>query len=110
MYELGRDPVQVMVPVESRSDVSKHGFCKQRTTAMFEIRIINLNMVSYLHMMLGKALANADTYRKYKYLPYFLDSRHAFTPMVYSVGRFLIAGDLVVHSRLASLLSFKVKH
>ena len=42
--------VQVVVPAESRADVSAHDFWKQETTAMFDIRIVNLNVGSYLRM------------------------------------------------------------
>ena len=46
---LGR-PVQVKVPAESRVDVSTHVFWKRGTTAMFDIRIFNLDAGSYLCM------------------------------------------------------------
>ena len=41
---------QVQVPAESRADVSAHGLWKRRTTAMFDIRIVNLDAGSYLRM------------------------------------------------------------
>ena len=50
--ELERRPVQVVVHAGSRDDVSAHGFWKQGNTAMFDIRIVNLNTRSYLHMTL----------------------------------------------------------
>ena len=40
---LVRKPVQVEVPTELRADISAHSFWKQGTTAMFDIRIINLD-------------------------------------------------------------------
>ena len=43
-------PGQVVVHVESRSDVSAHGFWNWGTTAMFNIQIFNLDAGSYLRM------------------------------------------------------------
>ena len=57
---LAGQPVRVVVPAESRADVSTHGFWKQGITAMFGIRIVNLNEGSYLRMMPEKALAKAE--------------------------------------------------
>ena len=39
-------PGQVVVPAETRADVSAHVFWKRGTTAMFDIRIVNLNVGS----------------------------------------------------------------
>ena len=47
---LARRPGQVEVPAESRSDVSAQDFWNLGTTAMFDIRIINLDDGSYLRM------------------------------------------------------------
>ena len=52
-------PGQVVVPAESRSDVSDDGFWKRGTTTMFDIRVFNLDVVYYLCMTLEKALAKA---------------------------------------------------
>ena len=41
---------QVEVTAESRADVSSHGCWKRGTTAMSEIRIVNLDTGSYLRM------------------------------------------------------------
>ena len=43
-------PGQVVLPAESRADVSSHKFWKRGITAMFDIRIVNLNTGSYLRM------------------------------------------------------------
>ena len=53
-------PGQVVVPAESRADVSAHGLWKRGTTTMFDIRIVNLNAGSYLRMTPEKALAKAE--------------------------------------------------
>ena len=65
-----------------RADVSAHGFWKRGTTAMFDIRIFNLNAGSYLSMMPEKALANADKEKKDLYLQACLYRKRTFTPMV----------------------------
>ena len=57
-------PGQVVVPTESRSDISAHGFWKGGTTAMFNIRIVNLDAGSYLRMTPEKALAKAEKENK----------------------------------------------
>ena len=49
-------PGQVQVPAESRADVSAHGFWKRGTTAMFDIRIFNLDS--------EKALAKAEKIKR----------------------------------------------
>ena len=51
---------QVVVPAESRADINAHGFWKRGTTAMFDIRIVNLDAGSYLCMTPDKALAKAE--------------------------------------------------
>ena len=53
---LARSLGQVAVPAESRADVSAHRFWKWGTTAVFDIRIANLDTVSYLHMTPEKSL------------------------------------------------------
>ena len=52
-------PGQLVVPAELRADVSAHGLWKRRTTAMFDIRIVNLDAGSYLRMTPEKALVKA---------------------------------------------------
>ena len=43
-------PGQLVLPAELRADVSAHGLWKRGTIAMFDIRIVNLDAVSYLRM------------------------------------------------------------
>ena len=61
-------PGQVVLPAESRSDVSAHGFWKRGTTVMFYIRIFNLDAGSYLRMTPEKALAKSEKEKKDLYL------------------------------------------
>ena len=77
-------PGHVVVPVESRADVSAHGFWKRGTTFMFDIRIFNLDTGSYLRMTPEKALAKAEKEKKDLYLQACLDHGRNFIPMVYS--------------------------
>ena len=53
-------PGQVVVPAESRSDVSAHGFWKRGITTMFDIPTVNLDAGSYLRMTPEKALARVE--------------------------------------------------
>ena len=50
MLRQERGPMQSKVPEESRYDISAHGFWKQGTTVIFDIKIINSDTGSYLHM------------------------------------------------------------
>ena len=54
--------------VESRADISAHGFWKRGTTTMFNIRIVNLSAGSYLRMTPEMALAKAEKEKKDLYL------------------------------------------
>ena len=106
---LVRQPGHVVLPAELRADVSFHGFWKWGTTAMFDIRIINLDTGSYLRMRPEKALAKAEKEKKDLYLQACLDRRRTFTPMVYSGGRIPGAEALAAQKRLSALLSYKLK-
>ena len=75
-------PGQEVSHVELRSDVSAHGFWKQGTTAMFDIRIVNLDTSSYLRMTPENDLAKAEKENKDMYLQAFLERGRNFIPMV----------------------------
>ena len=100
--------VHVSVTVESRTDISTHGFCKQGTTAIFDIRIVNLDAGSYLCMTPEKALAKVEKDKKDLYLQACLERRRHFTPMVYSVDGIPGLEALAAHKRLAALIIFKM--
>ena len=78
---------QVVVPAESRADVSAHGFWKRGTTAMFDIRIVNLDAGSYLRMTPENALAKSEKEKNDLYLQACLEYRRTFTPIVYYADR-----------------------
>ena len=101
-------PGQVVVSAESRADASAHGFWKRGTSAMFDIRIVNLDAGSYLLMTPEKDLAKAEKENKDLYLQACLEPRRTFTPMVYSVDRIPGAEALAAQKRLAALLSYKL--
>ena len=106
---LVRQPGQVVVPAESRSDVSAHGFWKRGTTAIFDIQIVNLDAGSYLRMTPEKVLAKSEKENKDLYLQTCLERRRTFTPMVYSAYRIPRAEVLAAQKRLSALLSYKLK-
>ena len=91
------------------ADVSAHGFWKRGTTAMFDIRIVNLDVGSYLRMTPEKARANAEKEKKDLYLQACLERRSTFTPTVYSADVIPGAEALAAQKRLAALLSYKLK-
>ena len=61
-------PGKVVVPADLRADVSAHGFWKRGTTAVFNIRIVNLDAGSTLRMTPEKALAKAEKEKNDLYL------------------------------------------
>ena len=100
---------QEIEPDESRADVSVHGFSEWGTTALFDMRIVNLDGGSYLCQTSTKALATADKEKNDKYIQTCLQRRRSFTTMVYSVDGILIKEAVAAQQRLASLLSNMMK-
>ena len=76
---------------------------------MFNTRIVNLDMGSYLRMTQEKDLAKAEKENTNLYLQACLERRRTFTPMVYSADRIPGAEALAAQKRLAALLSYKLK-
>ena len=101
--------VQVQVPAESRADVSTQGFWKWGTTAMLDIRIVNLDAGSYLRMTPEKALTKVDKENKDLYLQACLERIRTFTPMVYSADGITGTEALAAQKRLSALLRYKLK-
>ena len=65
---LARRPGEVQVPAELRVYGSAHSFWKWGTTAMFDIRIFNLDAGSYLHMTPENDLTKAEKEKRDSYL------------------------------------------
>ena len=76
---------------------------------MFDIRIVNLNVGSYLRMTPEKDIAKEDKEKKDLYLKDFLDRRHKFTPIVYHLERIPGAETMAAQKRLATLISYNLK-
>ena len=51
--------------------LGEHGFGKQGTTALFEMRVVNLDTGSYLCMLPEKALEKSEKDKKDTYLQLF---------------------------------------
>ena len=97
------------LPDESRADVSVHGFWKWGNFALFDMRILNLDVGSYLHQTSKKALEKADKEKNYKYLHPCLYRRCYFISMVYSADGITRTEAVAAQRRLDSLLSNKLK-
>ena len=54
------------MPDKSRADASIHGLWKWGTTDLFDMRIVNLDVGSYLRQTSAKALAMAEKDKKDK--------------------------------------------
>ena len=76
---------------------------------MFDIRIVNLDVGSYLRMTPEKALAKAEKEKKDLYLQACLERRRTCTPMVYYMDRIPGVEALAAQNRLAALLRYKLK-
>ena len=75
---------------------------------MFDIRIVNLDVGSYLCMTPEKAHAKAEQKKKELYLQACLECRRTFTPMVYSTDGITGAEALAAQKILAALLSYNL--
>ena len=73
-----RRPRQVALTAESREYVSDHRFWKRGITVMFNIKTVNFNVGSYLHMT-----PETEKDKKDLYLQSCLECRRSFTPIVY---------------------------
>jgi hypothetical protein len=70
---------------DSRGDLAVHGFWDRGTTAIFDIRITDLDAPYQRGTSAKKCLARHEKEKKKKYLAACLKQRRHFTPLVYSV-------------------------
>ena len=76
---------------------------------MFGIRIVNLDVGSYLRMIPERIFAKTEEQNKDLYLQSCLEHRRSFMPMVYSAERIPVSEAIAAQKRLATLLSYKLK-
>ena len=100
---------QVEVSAESRAYVSAHGFWKRGTTSMVDIKVVTLNVSSYMRMTPEKTLAKTENEKKELYLQACLERRRTFTPMLYYVDGIPGSEAMAAQKILAALLSYKLK-
>ena len=96
-------------PEETWADIGAHGFWRQGTTALFDIRIVNLDAGSNLRRTPEKDLVKAEKEKKDKYLQPCLESRRNFTPLVFSADRTPGAEAWAATLRIALHLGFNMK-
>ena len=92
-----------------RSYVGAHVFLGWGVTALFDIHIFNLYVVSYLLMPHEKELPNPKKEKKQKYIYSCLGSMIHFITLVYYSDRILEAESLDAPQIMVSYLSFKMK-
>ena len=76
---------------------------------MFDIRIVNLDVGSYMCMMPENSLAKEEKEKKGLYLQAYLERISTFTPMVYSADGIPGLDALASQNMLATLLTCKLK-
>ena len=106
---LEREEAREQSPGAERGDVSVHGFWKRGTTAIFDVRITNLDAHSHKKQDPHKLLAKAEQEKKGKYLEACLERRQQFTPLVFSADGMAGEEAKAAMKRMASLLSKKLK-
>ena len=97
------------VPDKSRADVAIHGFWEWVTSTIFDMRIFNLDMGSFLCQASVKALTIVEKQKKDKCLQPCLERMHVLAPMLYSRYSILSTESVAAKLCLASFLSNKLK-
>ena len=101
----GRGPVEA----ELRGDVAAHGFWRRGTTAIFDIRITDLDNPSQRNSDPNTILLRHEAEKKRKYSAHCERQRKHFTPLVFSVDGIAGKESTAAMRRLASQLSQRWK-
>ena len=105
-----RDRAQRTIPEpELRGDVAAHGFWTRGSTAIFDIRVTDLENQSQRGTEASKVLARHEVEKKRKYSAHCERQRKHFTPLVFSVDGMTGVECEAASKRLASRLAAKWK-
>jgi hypothetical protein len=96
-------------PPDLRGDVAAHGFWRRGTTAIFDVRVTDMDAPSNHGQDPGKILKKHEKEKRSKYLALCLARRRHFTPLVFSVDGLRGIEAQAASKRLASCLSVKWK-
>ena len=94
---------------EIRGDLAVHGFWKRGTTAIFDIRVTDLDNPSQRGLEPSRVLARHEAEKKRKYSHHCERQRRHFTPLVFSVDGLLGKECAAAQKCLASKLASKWK-
>ena len=111
----GRDSAGNVLPTtpeggalpDCRGDLAVHGFWEHGTTAIFDIRITDLDAPYQRSISAKKCLARHETEKKKKYLDACLGNCRTFTPLVYSIDGMCGPETAAFGKRLAAKLAEK---
>ena len=94
---------------DSHGDLAVHGFWEKERTAIFDIRITDLEADYQRGTSAKKVLARHEKEKKKKYLQACLSRRRHFTPLVYSVDGMCGREAIAFRKHLAAKLAEKWK-
>jgi hypothetical protein len=92
---------------DDRGDVAAHGFWCRGHTAIFDVRITDTDVSSYLMSSPSKVLVNQEKANKRKYLEPYLQRRRHFRPLVFSADGLRGPEATAATKQLAKLLACK---
>ena len=95
--------------IATRGDVGVHGFWTRGATAIFDVRVTDVDAASNVRIAPARVLARQEKEKKQKYLPACQGPSRSFTPLVFSTDGMLGKEAKSASRRLASLLAGKWK-